>query len=60
MKYIYNDYDDTIYKVTMTQQEFNRNRFTYYMEETEVSGEVSVTPMVSDTDVGFALEVEIV
>ena len=59
MQYIYDDFDDTIYKVKMTQQEFDRNRFTYYMEETSVSGDVSVTPMVSDTDVGFAIEVEI-
>ena len=59
MQYIYDDFDDTIYKVKMTQQEFDRNRLTYYMEETSVSGEVSVTPMVSDTDVGFAIEVEI-
>ena len=29
------------------------------MEETSVSGEVTVTPMISDTDVGFAIEVEI-
>ena len=59
MQYIYNDYDDTIYKVNMTQEQFDRNGLCYYMEETTVSGEVTVTPMMSDTDVGFAIEVEI-
>tara|TARA_R100000655_G_scaffold99002_1_gene142598 strand:- start:609 stop:791 length:183 start_codon:yes stop_codon:yes gene_type:complete len=59
MKYIYNDYDDTIYKVKMSQVQFNASRLCYYMEETSVSGEVTVTPMMSDTDVGFAIEVEI-
>jgi hypothetical protein len=59
MKYIYNDYDDTIYKVKMSQAQFNASRLCYYMEETSVSGEVTVTPMMSDTDVGFAIEVEI-
>ena len=60
MKYIYNDYDDTIYKVKMNQEQFDRNGLCYYMEETTVSGEVTVQPMMSDTDVGFAIEVEIV
>ena len=59
MEYIYNDYDDTIYKVKMNQEQFNRNGLCYYMEETSVSGEVTVTPMISDTYVGFAIEVEI-
>ena len=59
MEYIYNDYDDTIYKVKMNQEQFNRNGLCYYMEVTSVSGEVTVTPMISDTDVGFAIEVEI-
>ena len=59
MEYIYNDYDDTIYKVKMNQEQFYRNGLCYYMEETSVSGEVTVTPMISDTDVGFAIEVEI-
>ena len=60
MEYIYNDYDDTIYKVKMNQEQLNRNGLCYYMEETSVSGEVTVKPMMSDTDVGFAIEVEIV
>ena len=60
MQYIYDDFDDTIYKVTMSQEQFDRSGFCYYMEETTVSGEVTVTPMMSDTDVGFAIEVEIV
>ena len=60
MKYIYNDYDDTIYKVKMSQVQFNASRLCYYMEETTVSGEVTVTSMMSDTEVGFAIEVEIV
>ena len=60
MEYIYNDYDDTIYKVKMNQEQVNRNALSYYMAETSVSGEVTVTPMMSDTDVGFAIEVEIV
>ena len=59
MEYIYNDYDDTIYKVKMNQEQFNRNGLCYYMEETSVSVEVTVTQMISDTDVGFAIEVEI-
>ena len=59
MEYIYNDYDDTIYKVKMNQDQFNRNGLCYYMEDTSVSGEVTVTPMISDNDVGFAIEVEI-
>ena len=44
----------------MNQEQFDRNGLCYYMEETSVSGEVTVTPMMSDTDVGFAIEVEIV
>ena len=59
MQYIYDDNDDTIYKVKMSQSQFNASRLCYYMEETSVSGEVTVTPMMSDTDVGFAIEVEI-
>ena len=59
MQYIYDDNDDTIYKVKMNQEQFDRNGLCYYMEETSVSGEVTVTPMMSDTDVGFAIEVEI-
>ena len=60
MQYIYDDNDDTIYKVKMSQEQLNASRLCYYMEETSVSCEVTVTPIMSDTDVGFAIEVEIV
>ena len=29
MEYIYNDYDDTIYKVKMNQEQFNRYGLCY-------------------------------
>ena len=55
MQYIYDDNDDTIYKVKMNQEQFDRNGpVLLYGRETSVFWwEVTVTPMMSDIGVGL-------
>ena len=59
MKFISCDYDDSDYKVIMTEQEFNRHRNTYWIEETSVSDGsiVNKIPCVWDTEQGDQYEV---